>query len=69
MAWSESGRIVSYSMVGEMLIARVLGTFGIPVNKARTLMELCVIMAQLHSSGGQGGPVPSLYIRLYRGGD
>ena len=56
-------------MVGEMLIARVLGTFGIPVNKARTLMELCVIMAQLHSSGGQGGPVPSLYIRLYRGGD
>ena len=46
MAWSESGRTFSYSMVGEMRIAWVLGTFGIPANKAITLIEPCVIMAQ-----------------------
>ena len=47
MAWSESGRIFSYSMVGEMRIARVLVTFGIPVNKARRFIELCAIMAAI----------------------
>gem|GEM_PF-4927151 len=56
-------------MVGEMRIARVLGTFGIPVNRDRRFVELCAIMTRLRLSGGQGGPVLLLYNPLYRGGD